>query len=83
MLANEKVRLNDTVGRNNHLKNEINIMRKEILYTNSFISYFIGLLKIVLPKWTGPFAKSKEMQHQLIKITSQEVNKEMRQIIKF
>jgi hypothetical protein len=31
MLANEKVRLNDTVGRNNHLKNEINIMRKEIL----------------------------------------------------
>lgn len=32
MLANEKVRLNDTIGRNNHLKNEINIMRKEILY---------------------------------------------------
>lgn len=31
MLANEKVRLNDTVGRNNHLKVEINIMRKEIL----------------------------------------------------
>ena len=31
MLANEKVRLNDTIGRNNHLKNEINIMRKEIL----------------------------------------------------
>lgn len=31
MLANEKVRLNDTVGRNNHLKSEINIMRKEIL----------------------------------------------------
>ena len=30
VLANEKVRLNDTVGRNNHLKNEINIMRKEI-----------------------------------------------------
>ena len=31
MLANEKVRLNDTVGRNHHLKNEINILRKEIL----------------------------------------------------
>lgn len=31
MLANEKVRLNDTVGRNNYLKSEINIMRKEIL----------------------------------------------------
>ncbi len=31
MLANEKVRLNDTIGRNNHLKNEINILRKEIL----------------------------------------------------
>lgn len=31
MLANEKVRLNDTIGRNNHLKTEINIMRKEIL----------------------------------------------------
>ena len=32
VLANEKVRLNDTVGRNNRLKNEINIMRKEIMY---------------------------------------------------
>ena len=32
ILANEKVRLNDTVGRNNHLKNEINILRKEILF---------------------------------------------------
>jgi hypothetical protein len=30
-LANEKVRLNDTVGRNQYLKTEINIMRKEIL----------------------------------------------------
>jgi hypothetical protein len=32
MLANEKVKLNDTVGRNQYLKTEINIMRKEILY---------------------------------------------------
>lgn len=31
MLVNEKVRLNDTIGRNHHLKTEINIMRKEIL----------------------------------------------------
>jgi hypothetical protein len=31
MLANEKVKLNDTVGRNQYLKTEINIMRKEIL----------------------------------------------------
>lgn len=31
MLANEKVRLNDTIGRNNYLKTEIDIMRKEIL----------------------------------------------------
>ena len=31
VLANEKVRLNDTIGINNHLKIEINIMRKEIL----------------------------------------------------
>ena len=32
LLANEKVRLNDTIGRNQYLKTEINIMRKEILY---------------------------------------------------
>lgn len=31
VLANEKVRLNDTIGINNDLKTEINIMRKEIL----------------------------------------------------
>lgn len=31
-LANEKVRLNDTIGKNNHLKNEIQIMRKEIMF---------------------------------------------------
>mmetsp|Transcript_34684 Transcript_34684/g.33871 ORF Transcript_34684/g.33871 Transcript_34684/m.33871 type:complete len:135 (+) Transcript_34684:23-427(+) len=38
MLANEKVRLNDTVGRNHHLKNEINIMRKEILFAKDSIN---------------------------------------------
>jgi hypothetical protein len=32
LLANEKVRLNDTVGMNQYLKSEINIMRKEILF---------------------------------------------------
>ena len=31
-LANEKVRLNDTIGENNYLKVEIDIMRKEILF---------------------------------------------------
>ena len=31
VLANEKVRLNDTVGKNRDLKNEIDIMRKEIV----------------------------------------------------
>ena len=30
-LANEKVRLNDTIGSNRHLKTDINIMRKEIV----------------------------------------------------
>ncbi len=38
MLANEKVRLNDTVGRNNHLKVEINILRKEIIFARDSIS---------------------------------------------
>lgn len=37
MLANEKVRLNDTIGKNNHLKNEIQIMRKEILFAKEDI----------------------------------------------
>jgi len=32
LLANEKVRLNDTIGRNQYLKTEIDIMRKEILF---------------------------------------------------
>ena len=36
-LANEKVRLNDTIGENNELKVEINIMRKEILFAKSSI----------------------------------------------
>ena len=31
VLANEKVRLNDTIGSNRHLKTDINIMRKEIV----------------------------------------------------
>ena len=35
--ANEKVRLNDTIGRNNGLKTEINIMRKEILFAQDSI----------------------------------------------
>lgn len=37
MLANAKVRLNDTVGRNQYLKTEINIMRKEILFAQDSI----------------------------------------------
>jgi coiled-coil domain-containing protein 63/114 len=37
LLANEKVRLNDTVGRNQYLKCEINIMRKEILFAQDSI----------------------------------------------
>jgi len=37
MLANEKVRLNDTLGRNHYLKTEINIMRKEILFAQDSI----------------------------------------------
>ena len=36
-LANEKVRLNDTVGRNQYMKSEINIMRKEILFAQDSI----------------------------------------------
>jgi hypothetical protein len=31
VLANEKVRLNDTIGENNILKEKIDIMRKEIV----------------------------------------------------
>ena len=31
VLANHKVRLNDTIGRNRHLKVEIDIARKEIV----------------------------------------------------
>lgn len=31
VLANEKVRLNDTIGKNRKLKEEIDIMRKEIV----------------------------------------------------
>ena len=31
VLANHKVRLNDTIGANRHLKVEIDIMRKEIV----------------------------------------------------
>jgi hypothetical protein len=37
LLANEKVRLNDTLGRNHYLKTEINIMRKEILFAQDSI----------------------------------------------
>ena len=36
-LANEKVRLNDTIGENNYLKVEIDIMRKEILFAKDSI----------------------------------------------
>ena len=32
VLANEKVRLNDTIGRNRYLKEEIDISRKEIVF---------------------------------------------------
>jgi hypothetical protein len=37
-LANEKVRLNDTIGKNNHLKSEINIMRQEIQFAKGGIA---------------------------------------------
>ncbi len=37
MLAVEKLRLNDTVGRNHYLKSEINILRKEILFAKDQI----------------------------------------------
>lgn len=37
LLANEKVHLNDTIGRNLYLKTEINIMRKEILFAQDSI----------------------------------------------
>jgi len=36
-LQNEKVRLNDTIGENNYLKVEIDIMRKEILFAKDSI----------------------------------------------
>lgn len=48
LLANERVRLNDTVGRNQFLKGEINIMRKEILFAHDSIdkmSRQIGKIK--------------------------------------
>ena len=32
MLENERVMLNETVGRNKYLKDEIDIMRKEIVF---------------------------------------------------
>ena len=37
VLANEKVRLNDTIGKNRKLKVEINIMRKEIVFARDSI----------------------------------------------
>jgi predicted transcriptional regulator len=37
LLANEKVHLNDTIGRNQYVKAEINIMRKEILFAKDSI----------------------------------------------
>jgi hypothetical protein len=48
LLANEKVRLNDTIGRNQFLKGEINIMRKEILFAHDSIEQMarqIGKIK--------------------------------------
>jgi hypothetical protein len=86
MLANEKVRLNDTVGRNNHLKNEINIMRKEILYIIFTIFNKIiltDLPRTVLTKWVGKFQKLKRMQLQQIRIIYLAASKQMRLIIKF
>jgi len=38
VLANEKVRLNDTVGQNRNLKDEIDVMRKEIVFAKDSIS---------------------------------------------
>jgi coiled-coil domain-containing protein 63/114 len=38
MLDNERVRLNDTVGKNHYLKDEINIMRKEICFAKDSIA---------------------------------------------
>ena len=47
-LEHEKEKLNDTIGGNNQLKVEIDIMRKEILFARSSIkdmTYVIGGLK--------------------------------------
>ena len=38
VLANEKVRLNDTIGTNRHLMLEIDIMRKEISFFRDSIN---------------------------------------------
>ena len=48
MLENERVRLNDTIGKNSYLKVEIDIMRKEIVFAKDSIekmSKQIGGLK--------------------------------------
>jgi hypothetical protein len=37
VLENERVRLNDTIGRNKYLKVEIDIMRKEIVFAKDSI----------------------------------------------
>jgi hypothetical protein len=38
MLENERVMLNDTVGKNKYLKDEIDIMRKEIVFAGESIA---------------------------------------------
>jgi hypothetical protein len=38
MLENERVRLNDTIGKNKYLKDEIDIMRKEICFAKDSIA---------------------------------------------
>ena len=38
MLENERVRLNDTVGKNQYLKEEIDILRKEICFAKDSIA---------------------------------------------
>ena len=37
MLTNERVMLNDTIGKNKYLKDEIDIMRKEIVFAKDSI----------------------------------------------
>jgi len=57
-LQNEKVRLNDTIGDNNYLKIEIDIMRKEIIFAKSSIRDMEKQIEELKVKASGANAKS-------------------------